>query len=291
MRQASDRSRSRPSRSAAGSSAAGDRMVLPAEGAGETQADQAVNGPVVVLSYAHSGAEQVQDIIAGTGLACTSGTGIIPQCAAAAEAWRQVENQGDHLMSRLAVSTVRGLVTAQITVILATAGKARWCELATAPPQTLQPFLQTFPHAAVLCVHRRCPDVIATTMRASPWGLRNPAFTPYLLAYPGNNVAAIAAYWVNQTDELLAFERANPARTRRIRLEDITARPATVLTTVRDWLKLNSALPRGLLEPSSPELETQQPQSPAEIPAEMIPPALHQHINRLHTELKYLSAG
>ena len=45
-----------------------------------------VNGPVIMLAYAHSGADRVQDALAaGTKLACTAGTGIIPLCAAAAE--------------------------------------------------------------------------------------------------------------------------------------------------------------------------------------------------------------
>ena len=87
------------------------KMAHPAQTASETGHDQPASSPVLVLSYAHSGAQRVQDILAdGTGLACTSGTGVIPQCAAASEAWRQVENRDDHLMSRLAVSTVRGLM-------------------------------------------------------------------------------------------------------------------------------------------------------------------------------------
>jgi hypothetical protein len=277
--------RSRPPAASGGN---GDQVVHPAGAAGKAEDDHAGGGPVIVLSYAHSGAQRVQEILAdGTGLACTFGTGVIPQCAAAAEAWRQVEGRDGHLMSRLAVSTVRGLVTAQVTVILASAGQARWCELATATPQALQPFLQIFPDAAVLCVHRRCPDVISAMVQASPWGLPSPALRPYLLSHPGNNVAAIAAYWANQTDDLLAFERANPASTRRIRLEDVAAGEAT-LTAVRDWLKLSgsrsAARPR---EPGAPQPGPHPPPPPAEIPVRLIPAALHERINRLHAELGY----
>ena len=264
-------------------------MAHPAQTAGETGHDQPASSPVLVLSYAHSGAQRVQDILAdGTGLACTSGTGVIPQCAAASEAWRQVENRDDHLMSRLAVSTVRGLVTAQITVILASTGKASWCELTTAAPQALRPFLQIFPHSAVLCVHRRCPDVIAAMVGASPWGLGNAALMPYLLSYPGNNVAAIAAYWANATEDLLAFEKDNPANTRRIRLEDVIADPATSLATVRGWLNLSdSAPPEFPQQAHPPQPEQPLPLPPADVMAQMIPPALHQRINRLHAELGY----
>lgn len=261
-------------------------------GVGKTSADQGHAGisPVILLTYAHSGAQRVQDTLAaGTGLACTSGTGIIPQCAAAAEAWQRVEARDGQPLSRLAASTVRGLVTAQVTVILASAGQDRWCELTFAAPQSLQSFLQMFPNSAVVCVHRRCPDVITAAVDASPWGLGSPALLPYLLSYPGNNVAAIAAYWANQAEELLTFEKANPAHTRRVRLEDITADPATTLTTLttlQDWLKLSHTPPPALpQQPRLPQPESLPP--PASIPAEMIPPALRERINRLHTELHY----
>jgi hypothetical protein len=61
-----------------------------------------------VLSHAFAGAEHVQNALAvGGSLGCTSGTGIIPQCAAAAEAWRRIEGQQGMTMSRLAVAAVR----------------------------------------------------------------------------------------------------------------------------------------------------------------------------------------
>jgi hypothetical protein len=269
-------------------SAADDQTRRPAETAAATGHGRAGNGPVIVLSYPHSGAQQAQGLLAaGTGLACTAGTGIIPQCAAAAEAWRQVENHDRHLMSRLALSTVRGLVTAQVTVILAGRGEARWCELTTAAPQALEPFLQIFPHAAVVCVHRRCPEVITAMAHASPWGLRSAALMPYLLSYPGNNVAAIAAYWADETDGLLGFEKAHPANARRIRVEDVIVNPAASLTAVRDWLELSGPPPHSFpQQPGPPEPQTYPPPSGA-VPAEMIPPELHQRISRLHAELGY----
>jgi hypothetical protein len=268
-------------------SAASHQSEHPAHTAAGTRHDHAGVGPVILLTYAHSGAQRVQDILSvGTGLACTSGTGIIPQCAAAAETWQRVETRDGQPISRLAASAVRALVTAQVAVILASTGKDRWCELTIAAPQDLESFLQLFPNTAVACVHRRCPDVITAAVGASPWGLRNPALRPYVLSYPGNNVAAIAAYWANQTDELLTFEKAHPAHARRIRLEDIVADPATTLTTLQDWLKLSHTPPPAVPQqphPPQPEL----PAPPANISAEWIPPTLRQRINCLHTELRY----
>ena len=50
--------------------------------------------PVIILSYQHSGARFVQEAIAeGTDLACTAGTGILPECAVAMTAWSRIDGR------------------------------------------------------------------------------------------------------------------------------------------------------------------------------------------------------
>jgi hypothetical protein len=101
------------------------------------------HGPVIVLSYLYSQAGHVQHALAaGTTLVCTAGTGIVPLCMAAAQTWQRIERPNGHagqVMSPLAASTIRGLVTVQLTALLAGAGGTRWCELATAPPGAAEP--------------------------------------------------------------------------------------------------------------------------------------------------------
>ena len=46
-----------------------------------------------------------------------------------------MEGHDGHVMSRLAAASVRGLITAQVTEILAGTGKTRWCELVGCPPR------------------------------------------------------------------------------------------------------------------------------------------------------------
>jgi len=248
------------------------------------------DAPIVLLSYGYSGAEHVQNLLAtGTGLACTSSTGIIPLCQAAAETWQRVEGHAGEAMSRLAVSTLRGLVTAQVTAILAGAGESRWCELATANPGAAQPFLRAFPEAAFVCVHRNCLDVIRTGVAASPWGLYGQGLGSYLLLYPGNSVAILAAYWVNRTEELLNFESVNPQVTCRVRYEDVTAQPDEALAGLRSWLRLGNPCRNTLTEDvdySGPDAEVAR-SAASEVPVELIPIPLHQRINRLHAELGY----
>ena len=248
------------------------------------------DGPVILLSYAHSGAGRVQEILAeNTGLACTVGTGIIPLCAAAAETWRRVEGNDGQAMSRLAAASVRGLVTAQVTAILAGTGKARWCELAVSDPGAVQPFIQMFPHAAVVCVHRGCLDMVRARVAASPWGLQGPGLEPYLLSYHGNSVAALAAYWANATEGLLAFEDANPRITRRVRYEDATGDPGGAVAALRAWLGLDggpgTAFP-GQFQPGEQDQMAFASPGP-EVPVEMIPPPLRQRVSRLHDRLGY----
>ena len=248
-------------------------------------------GPVLVLSYGYSGAGQVQDALAaGGGLACTSGTGIVPLCAAAGESWRRVEGRDGPAMSPLAAATVRGLVNAQVTAILAGAGKSRWCELATAPPDAAESFAQVFPQARFVCVHRSCLEVVRAAVRASPWGLQGQGLAPYLLAYPGNSVAVMASYWADAAEQLLAFEEASPGRACRVRHEDLIARPEETIGGLRAFLGLGQAEVQG--SPQTPPQDGLVPadgpeQVPADVPTRMIPEPLRQRIGRLHARLGY----
>ena len=243
-------------------------------------------GPVIVLSYSYAGAATVQGALAADdGLACTSGTGIIALCAAAAQTWRHVEGRDDRqAMSRMAAVSVRGLVTAQVTVILASAGKTRWCELATAVPGAAETFLRVLPHANVVCVHRSCLDVVRAGIQASPWGLTTPSLAPYVRAYPGNSVAALAAYWVNSASQLLAFEEANRDRTHRVRYEDVAAEPDEALAAVRASLGLGGG-PACALPGPLQQADTALPV--VTVPPEMIPEPLRRRINDTHTQLGY----
>jgi hypothetical protein len=256
----------------------------------EATIDRAGAQPVILLSYVYSGAQQLQDLITmGTELACSAATGILPLCAMAAETWRRIERRDSPQVSQLAAVTIRRLVTAQVAAILADAGKRRWCELAMADPGAAQWFTQVFPHAAFVCAHRNCLAIIRTALQGSSWGQYNPALWPYLQTYPGNSVAAFAAYWFTVTTELLAFEEANPQITRRIRYEDAATESSEELLELREWLRLEPAngvtLPRQHLISEPENMTTRVPEP--QVPADLIPQPLRTRVNRLHTELGY----
>lgn len=275
----------------AGSGAPAEQRPQPAARGPATAGAGAPNSPIIVLSYAYAGAERVQNALAaGSSLGCTSGTGVIPQCAAAAEAWRRIEGQQGVTMSRLAAAAIRGLVTAQIAAILASSGQLRWCELATAAPAAAETFLQVFPDAHFVCVHRSCLDVVRAGVQANPWGLRGQSFKPFLLAYPGNSVAALAAYWTTSTEQLLGFERANQQAADRVRYEDVTSPPGRALAAVRAALGLGDTESDDI-PPAQRGWLTEPGDAPAEpdaaVPVEMIPQPLRQRITQLHAELGY----
>jgi Sulfotransferase family len=247
--------------------------------------------PVIILSYQHSGAHLVQQVLAdGTDLACTVATGILPLCEVAAATWTRIENRPGRAISRLAISSIRTLVSMQLTVLTAIDGRRRWCELAISAPSAAQAFLQIFPAARFVCVHRACTDVISAAIAAQPWGLAGPAMLRFTVSYPGNNVAVVAAYWASATEHLLAFEAANPQATSRVRYEDVVADTEHALGGVRSSLNLNQQthqqlLPR-FLEWAESAREDQD-EGHQQVPVDMIPVDLRKRVDHLHAQLGY----
>jgi len=244
--------------------------------------------PVIILSYPYSGAHLVQRILTRqSDLAPTEGTGIVPMCEAVATIWNYIEGRPDAALSPLAVKSIRVLVTTQLTVALASAGQRRWCELAIAAPSAAQTFLQIFPASRCVCVHRACTDVISTAITAQPWGLAGSAMSRYTVSYPGNSVAAAAAYWASATEQLLAFEAANPQAAVRVRYEDVVADAEHALESVRTFLcldrQIRHELPPGFAEPAAGDAGSGFPQ----VPLKMIPAELRKRIELLHERLSY----
>jgi hypothetical protein len=267
----------------------------PADSGGQLSGEPASpgtrTGPIIVLACAYAGAAGVVEALAADpALAATTGTGIIPLCGQAARTWRRLDGRADPPLSQLAASTLRALITAQVTMILAEAGKTRWCELAVGATSAASSFLQVFPGATIVAVHRHSLDMIRAAVQASPWGLNLPRLAPYLSSYQGNTAAALAAYWADSTEQLLAFEAANPHATYRVRYEDATADPDRTLASLRSRLGLTAGPREGIIrEPGSTGRPSPQALSPAGtvVPAAIIPRPLLDRVSSLHAQLKY----
>lgn len=260
--------------------------------AGQSRSDATDNALVVVLTYAESGAARLRSVLAAhPDLSCTSGTGLLPLCEHAVRTW-QIADKREGL-SALAASSTRAFASSVMVSILASAGGLRWCEITTAPASCAQTFVRLYPRARFLCLHRHCADVIYSGLRASPWGLADSAFWPFTQRFPGNSVAAIAAYWAARTEPLLEFQEQHPDCCHRVRYEDLVADPGAIASEIRTFLGLaanRSAVP-GWPAGSQPEdVAANMADAPgcgAEIPARLIPGVLLDQVNKLLAGLAY----
>lgn len=248
------------------------------------------NAPVVVLTYMQAGGQRLHTLLrAHRELACTSGTGILAACDQAAVAWREADARPGQLSS-LAARSVRQLATTMITAITARTGSPRWCEMAMADPSTAETFLQLFPAATFVCLHRACPDVVSAVLRASPWGPSGPVLAPYVSAYPASTAAALSAWWASRAAPLLEFEKDHPQACLRMRFEDLTDDQDGTMRRLRMFLGLSTSdtasshLRDDAGEAGNPVTGT--PATPP-FPVDQLPHGLASRINDLHRQLGY----
>jgi hypothetical protein len=242
--------------------------------------------PVVVLTYAHSGAESLQRLLADSGtFACTAGTGLLPLCDQAAAAWRKAERRPGPL-STLAITSIRAMTDAVITIILAENGKSRWCETALAPPNCARTFLQVYPHAQFLCLHRHCKSVVDAAVAANPWGLADNAFKPFAMAHPTSSIAAISAYWAAVTEPLLDFEAAYSASCQRVLFEDLISRPDETAVQLYAFLGIDGCQQTAASMFEAPSV----PRTPGEsrhVPIDQLSTTLLAEVSRLLVRVGY----
>jgi Sulfotransferase family len=249
------------------------------------------NAPIVVLTYAHAGAELLTQLLsASPPVACTSATGLLPVCHEAISAWQQAQGRTGP-PSALAIKSVRALATTMITIIQARDGASRWCETAYSTPDVAQTFLQIFPATQFICLHRSMREVLSEAVRAYPWGLGGTPLWAYATGHPGNNAATIAAYWTVRTQALLEFESDHPNSSLRVRYEDLAADPVRHAADIFATLGLDDSQHTVLPEP--PALERSAVHDAVAgageptVPTDLIPPALMARVGELHARLGF----
>jgi len=248
-------------------------------------------GPVIILAHAHAGAARLQRLLSGSPvLACTSGTGLLPLCDQAAATWRKADNR-DNGLSPLAAASIRALAGSLITTFLAAVGGSRWCEVSFSPPGSAETFLQLYPAAKFVCLHRSCPGVIKAGIQANPWSRAGTAVGRFAAAYPGNSAATIAAYWASRTESLLQFEEAHPSACRQVRYEDLADHRKQEAGKILAFLNLPADHSAPLAQNNHDTTPTaEEPGIPghgAEIPIELIPAPLRARVNDLHARIGY----
>jgi sulfotransferase family protein len=250
----------------------------------------ASDAPVIVLASPYSGATGLRALLARQpDLACTSATGLLPLCEQAMTTWRNADGRAAGPPSRLAVTATRALAASIITSVLAREGKRRWCEVAAANAPAAETFLRLYPGTRFLCLHRACQGMIRAALDASPWGIADPVFAPFTLAYPGSTPAALTACWVTYTRTVLAFEAAHPQACLRVRFEDLTeAQHQTAGKKITAFLGIADLDTQSASRQSSQLGPASQNSCPEkEFPVDLIPPTLLAQANDLLRQLDY----
>jgi hypothetical protein len=110
--------------------------------------------------------------------------------------------------------------------------------------------------------------------------------------YPGNSVAAVAAYWCANTEALLDFETTHPARSLRIRHEDLVTNAAA--HSIIQFLGLTEhqsdllGLPAEAQETAATDaLPVSGCPGDGRIPVELLPVPVLARVNGLHARLGY----
>jgi hypothetical protein len=253
--------------------------------------------PLLCLTYAYSGIAQFQQIMSGrAGVTCTAGTGLLPLCEQAVGTWRAIEDR-DGPVSALARSSVASMVGIMTSVVLAGSGAKQWCEVALGESRAAQAFLNVFPAAKLLCLHRNCLDVMRSGVLAHPWGMADSPFASFADSHEGS-AAVIAAYWAAHTEALLTFEADNPAACLRVRIEDLTTNPAAATDVIlafwgaQDRDHAHSARLTSPLVNQGPSADgTAAVNRSLQVPIARIPPRLRTEIDALSASLGYPGLG
>lgn len=192
-------------------------------------------------------------------------------------------------------------VQAPMTEYCARGGKRIYCDKSLDSVHHLELVRQLFPDARMLLVFRHVMDTVASGIEASPWGFQAYGYAPYVQASPGNAVAGLASYWLDQVRGALSWEKEHPEICHRVRYEDLVLAPEKTVTGIQRFLAVEEDLsvlagafdrepPRG---PGDYKVEHTTSIHPASIghgkrvPVTMLPPKLLKALNEQLEALGY----
>jgi hypothetical protein len=185
---------------------------------------------------------------------------------------------------------------------LARRGKPRWCDKSLDSVLAAELLAEVYPEAKFVCLFRHCMDVVASGIEACPWGVSRFGFDTYVAQNPGNNVAAIANYWVEWAELSLQFQESHPDRTFRIRYEDLAVAPEEVTGKLLEFLGaspmpgITAACFGAPHEGDGPgdekiwfttKVSTETLGRGRKVPAEALPGALRAQVNEALAKLEY----
>jgi hypothetical protein len=193
----------------------------------------ACDRPIFILCTGRSGSTLLRFLLdAHPDLACPPETRLPWLCTQLASAWSVIEDApmppGKPGQAAVPESVIHGLrqsLTPMMTSYLARRGKKRYCDKSLGGAQHAGLLRQVWPGALFICLYRHPMDVIGSGIEASPWGLGDYGFESYVAASPGNIVAALAKYWADYTQAILAAEAELGQDCLPVRYEDLVTDP------------------------------------------------------------------
>lgn len=269
------------------------------------------NSPIFVLTASRSGSTLLRFILdSHPELACPPETQIASACRSLAVSVNVIENASNdqptapdgQFTSDKVLSTIRETLDHIYETYLIRRGKKRWCDKSIDSFMYAELLAQIYPDARFICLFRHCMDVVASGIEACPWGVTRYGFDAYVAKHPGNNVAAIANYWLDCSATILKFAKDNRNRCHCVRYEDLVAEPEEVTSKLLSFLGVEQA----------PGITAECFQTPHEgngpgdekiwftssisnsstgrgisVPARVLPPILVTNVNQVLAELKY----
>jgi protein-tyrosine sulfotransferase len=130
------------------------------------------------------------------------------------------------------------IVSGLIAPYLAQRGKSVWCDKSLFTAEYLDQFVEVFPDARYVCLHRHAMDVIASGLEACRWGFRHYGFDSYVQRSTDNFVDALASYWLERTAAIVSFEESGRAPTYRVHYEHLVSDPEGTLAGLLDFLRV-----------------------------------------------------
>jgi hypothetical protein len=190
---------------------------------------QMCQSPVFVLTGGRSGSTLLRIILdAHPELACPPEVNIASACSYLMQSWNALEAAQGRVprsesepISEQGLMPIRGVIDAAFSGYLKNSGKRRWCEKSPDSFRHARLLAQLYPDAKFIWLYRHCMDVIASAIEAYPWGLPRRMGLEYLMQYPGNSVAAVGHYWLDQMRTTMEFVENYPERCYRLRYEDL----------------------------------------------------------------------
>lgn len=267
--------------------------------------------PVFVLCTGRSGSTLLRLLLdSHPVLACPAETKIPGLCGLMAPAWAAVKDVpvidssgGSGQAPEPVLAGLRESFGPMIASCLARTGKRRFCDKSLGSAMYAGLLRQVWPKAAYISLYRHPMDVIGSGIEASPWGLDGYGFENYVTRFPGNNVAALAQYWIDHTRGIIAAEKRFGPDCLPLRYEDLVAGPEAEAKRVFEFLGVE-AVPgitetmfSGDLQPAglgdhkvwkTARIGGDSVGRGWDIPVRLIPPPLLAGINALAQELGYL---